>query len=139
MTLARTADAAAEPGVTADLFAVLEPGPVTEFGDEHAEGERTQTFGPNLWGQGLDLLGEGVQLFLDGGNKFAPDLQPWLQPIRQDEGLRPPFPAQPDALGQPETAALGGQPLPFAPELFPLATSRPAVVLPPPWARGRHS
>jgi hypothetical protein len=36
-------------------------------------------------------------------------------------------PAQPDALGQPETAALGGQPLPFAPELFPLATQCPPL------------
>ena len=76
MALARAADAAAQAGVAADLFAVLEAGPIAEFGDEHAQRQRPQTFGPGFWGERLNLLGEAVELVLDGGNEFAPDLQP---------------------------------------------------------------
>ena len=127
MALAGTADAAAQSGVTADLFAVLEAGPVAEFGDEHAQREWTQTFGPDFRGQGLDLFGQGVELFLDGGNEFAPDLQPGPQPFREGERLGPPFTPQTQALRQTKTAALGSQALPFAPKLLALAGERPPL------------
>ena len=44
-----------------------------------------------------------------------------FQPVGQRQWGLPPFAAQPDALGQAQTAALGGQPLAFPAQLFALA------------------
>ena len=129
MAEARTADAAAQAGVTADLLAIVEAGPVAQFGDQHSQRERAQTFGPDLGRQRLDLLGQGVQLFLDGGDEFAPDGQPPFEPFRERKFLPPPFAAQADALGETKTAALGGQALAFAAELFALAGEDAALFL----------
>ena len=81
------------------------------------------------------MFGQGVELFLHGGDEFAPDGQPPFEPFREREFLRPPFPAQADALGQAETAALGGQALAFAAQLFALAGEHPALFL----LRGGHA
>jgi len=110
----------------------FEPSPLTgvrsaEFGDEHPQRERPQTFGPGFWGERLNLLGEGVELFLDGGNELAPHLQSRAQPFREGQRLGPPFAAQPDALRQPQAAALGGEALAFTPELFALAAQCPPL------------
>ena len=91
MTLARTAHPAAQSGVTADLLAVLETRPVAQFREQGSKREGTQTFGPLLGSQRLDLLGQGLELFLDGGNEFAPDVQARVQPFGKGQCLRPPF------------------------------------------------
>ena len=91
--------------------------------------------GRSLGGQRFDLFGQAVQLFLDGQNELAPDLQPLLQPVGQSEGCTPPFATQAIALGQGQAAALGGQALAFPPQLFALPTQDPALF----FGRRRHA
>ncbi len=113
VTLTGAADPTTQAGVTADLFAVFEARPVAEFGDEHPQRQRAQTFGALLGSECLNLFGQGFQESFNGQDELAPDVQSRCQPVGQVQWGLPPFATQPDALGQTQTAALGGQPLTF--------------------------
>lgn len=131
--LAAGTDAAAQAGQGADLLAVVEAIPVTDFVGGTGQGQRAQAQGTGFGGLGNHRLSQGRQLLVQRQQDRAKDGQTFDQPGGQlDRELvpgewLPPMAFNAMALGQHEAPAHGLQALTFATDLFALTRDTAAL------------